>query len=82
MELVFPIAELLVENPMIAALLEIGTLFGLWWVYRDGHRGRGRLHDRMDGHMLKFTEHEKECAERWGKVETKMDDLDRYLSAK
>ena len=63
-------AKLLTEHPILAALLEILTLAFLVWLWRDMMASRERYGERMETH-------EKECAERWGYVKAKLDEIDR-----
>lgn len=70
MDALFEFATLLVEHPMLSALIEVGTLILLIWLWRDMLRSR-------EEYQRKVSEHERECAERWGYVKAKLDEIDR-----
>lgn len=70
MDSIFEFAQLLTEHPMLAALVELGTLALLIWLWRDMLKSRETYQQRM-------AEHERECAERWGYVKAKLDEIDR-----
>ena len=66
MDSVIEFAKLLTEHPLLAALVEIGTLVMVIWLWRDTLSSRERWQERMSSH-------ETECAERWGYVRAKLD---------
>ena len=63
-------AQFLTEHPIVAALVEMGTLAMVVWLWRDMLRSREKYGERME-------KHERECAERWGYVKAKLDEIDR-----
>lgn len=68
-------------------LIGVGGIFGLlcvvqgfqiyliFQVWKSGREGRKDLHKRMDSADKHMVEHEKTCAERWGEVKTKLDQI-------
>lgn len=62
--------EFILANPVIDAALAVGTFIAVIWLWRDMLRTKSDL-------TAKITEHEIECAHRWGKVEAKLEEIDR-----
>ena len=62
--------QFFIENPIFAGLfsaVNTALVIGLW---RDHIKARETLHKRI-------SEHEVECARRWGRVEAKLEEIDR-----
>ena len=49
-------------------VLAFGIYVALWWVHRDGKRGRAKLHERIDEHINECHEQALEDAEWKGGV--------------
>ena len=59
----------------LLCIIQLATLYLIFKVWQSSRDGRGDLHKRMDVADLHMFEHEKVCAERWGEVKTKLDQI-------
>ena len=62
--------NLLTEHPILAIGLQLVTFLSVVWLWRDMLASREKYGERME-------KHERECAERWGYVKAKLDEIDR-----
>ena len=53
-------------------LLQLVAIGGVAWIYREGRVTRREIHTRINLALGRLQEHEVQCAERWGKVSTKL----------
>ena len=59
----------------LTVIFQCLTVYLIYQVWRTAREGRSDIHKRMDDTNANMVAHERVCAERWGEIRTKLEQI-------